>query len=390
MKKYSLEESIQLQKKSDNASLKRNFSALFDSISRNKKSDLEKFTENELLNALIAVTKLLKISVDPKLLNDIANSSNLEAMAEHVGIPVRHVIIDEKFANFNSGVFFTTLDDKNVILFRKSRSYYVFECATGMFYKYESSMKLSTGVLQFYKPFESERLGIRDISKYTYNLLSKEIVYFFILGVLLSLLNLAVPMAMNYLVSDILPEANTQLLLEYSLGLFAFGIGAALFMASRSLILLYIEGKLTHYLETAIWHRVLNFPLDFFSKYKTADIAMRASAANSIRKVLTGTTVTSLFGAIFSVIYFIALCYVNWKIASIVFIILLITQLICIPIVMKQVQVMKEYTNHFGDIISGVQEKINNIQKIKTSCSENRVFSNFIKSNKKQVELRYK
>ncbi|WP_395166624.1 ATP-binding cassette domain-containing protein [Francisella salimarina] len=390
MKKYSLEESIKLQKNYENASIKKNFSDIFESINKKKKNNLEKFTDNELLNALIAVTNILKIKVDRSLIDDIVNAENIEAMADYVGIPVRHVQIDDNFANYNSGVFYAKLGDKNVLVFRRVRSYYVYECDTGIVYKYNATMKLSSSALQFYKPFTNKKLTLKEVGQYAYDILGKEMILFLALSLLLSIINLAVPIAMNYLVSEILPEANTQLLLEYSLGLFAFGLGSALFMASKSLILLNIEGKLTYYFETATWHRILNFPIDFFEKYKSADVSMRASAANSIRKILTGTTVSSMFSGLFSVVSFFALCYFSWRIAIIIACVLLLFQLVCIPMVFKQIKVMKLFQDHFGGIVSDSQEKINNIQKIKSSCAEHRVFSNFIKSNKKQVELRYK
>ncbi|MBK2357785.1 ATP-binding cassette domain-containing protein [Francisella hispaniensis] len=390
MKRYSLEESIKLQKAYENSSIKKNFSDIFSSVKRKKKNNLEKFTDNELLNALIAVTKILKISIDGSLIDDVANAENLEAMADHVSIPVRHVQIDDDFASYDSGVFFTKLDDKNVVIFRRMRSYYVYECSTGLVYKYSSSMKLSSSVLQFYKPFNNQILTLKEFLKYTYDILGKEIVYFLALGLLLSILSLAAPIAMKYLIEDILPEANTQLLLEYSLGLFAFGLGTALFMASKGLILLYIEGKLAYYIETATWYRILNFPVGFFKKYKSADISIRADAANSIRNILAETTVSSIFGGLFSTISFLALCYISWQIAIIIACILLLFQLVSISIVFRQIKVMKEYLDDFSNIVSDSQERVDNIQKIKSSCSEHRVFSNFIKSNRKQVELRYK
>jgi len=390
MKNYTLKESITLQKKQEEESIHRNYTKVFDSITCKKKINLGKFSDNSAYNALKAVTVILKIKVQPNVMNNITNASNIEAMADHIGIPIRHVQMDENFSNYVSGVFYTTLDSKEVVIFHKMRSCFVYECDSGKVYKYKPHMKISKSVLQFYKPFTEPRMTLKGLGTFACELMGMEILIFLGLSFFLSLLALAVPIAMNYLVGEILPEANTSLLLEYSIGLFVFGLGSALFFASKSLILLKIEGKLTYYVETAAWYRILNFPMKFFEKYKSADIAMRASAADSIRKILTGSVISSLFSGMFSIVGFIALCYFSWKIALIIGGMILIFQLAYFPLVFKQVKVMKKFQDHFGSLVSDGQENINNIQKIKSSCSENRILDRFIKSNRKQVELRYK
>ncbi|MFP4333579.1 MAG: peptidase domain-containing ABC transporter, partial [Campylobacterales bacterium] len=232
--------------------------------------------------------------------------------------------------------------------------------------------------------------GLKAIWRFFLEIIGSDLYKFLTLSIIITLLTLATPIAMSYLISTIIPEANKSELLEYSLGLFVFGISSLLFFTSKNFLLVKIESKLTHYLENATWHKILNFPVRFFTQYKTADLVLRAKSLDNIREILTDTVIIGIFGGIFSLATLGLLFFYSSSLALIILFAVLLFQIIYVVIALKQAKVTSEYQNHFGELMSNAEEGFKNIQKLKTSGSERRFLTRFIDQNRTQVALRYK
>ncbi|MFP4486390.1 MAG: ATP-binding cassette domain-containing protein [Campylobacterales bacterium] len=337
------------------------------------------------------VAEILKIDIPQKRFDALGYMDDIKEKAYYLSIPSREVVLDEDFHNHESGLFLSySSDGKPYLLFPIGSFYYVFDPTNSKVFRYTKNMEISKDVLQFYKPFSQKEFGLKAIWRFFLEIIGSDLYKFLTLSIIITLLTLATPIAMSYLISTIIPEANKSELLEYSLGLFVFGISSLLFFTSKNFLLVKIESKLTHYLENATWHKILNFPVRFFTQYKTADLVLRAKSLDNIREILTDTVIIGIFGGIFSLATLGLLFFYSSSLALIILFAVLLFQIVYIAIALKQAKVTSEYQNHFGELMSNAEEGFKNIQKLKTSGSERRFLTRFVDQNRTQVALRYK
>ena len=120
----------------------------------------------------------------------------------------------------------------------------------------------------------------------------------------------------NLLKKRNLPEAkklNNALIGEYPKNAFLYNtlglilLGVSLFQGVISAVRTYLFSDTTNRIDislgASIIHHLLRLPLGYFSKRPVGEISNRIGELEKIRRFLTGTALTVLLDAIFSVIY---------------------------------------------------------------------------------------
>ena len=122
-------------------------------------------------------------------------------------------------------------------------------------------------------------------------------------GLVVGLLGLLTPYVTGELFQTAIPEADRGLLVQMIGALLAAALGTAAFHATRGLALLRLESRMDVTVQAAVWDRLLKLPTGFFRRFTAGELASRAGAISAIRQLLSGATITSLLGGVFSVLY---------------------------------------------------------------------------------------
>jgi NHLM bacteriocin system ABC transporter ATP-binding protein len=121
------------------------------------------------------------------------------------------------------------------------------------------------------------------------------------MGLLGSVLALAVPIATGWLVAELIPSQDVAGLVQLAIALCAVAVGAFAFTLVRDLAVLRIETRVDGVLSAAVLDRMLRLPVPFFRRYEAGDLARRALSLDAARQALTGVAASALLGFVFTV-----------------------------------------------------------------------------------------
>ena len=239
----------------------------------------------------------------------------------------------------------------------------------------------------FYRSLPSKIIKLSDIFAFSLRGLASEITSVALIGLASVVLAMAIPIASGHLFDDVFPAADYGQMTQVVIVLFIVGITTLLFDATRSLLLLRIEGKASSDLQAAVWDRVLNLPMSFFRDYAAGDLATRINGINEIRQALSGTVISSILGGLFSVLNIVLLLYYSPKFAAIALGLVFIAITFNLVIAFFSVKVTREAAKLNGKVTGLVLEYLNGITKLKVTGSESRAFANWAADFAVQMRL---
>ncbi|MEM1056013.1 MAG: NHLP bacteriocin export ABC transporter permease/ATPase subunit [Bacteroidota bacterium] len=155
----------------------------------------------------------------------------------------------------------------------------------------------------FYRSFPDRALTALDVARFGLRGGGRDLVAVLAVGLLTGLLGLLTPMVTGELFETAIPEADRGYLASLVGALFAAALGTAAFHATRGFALLRLESRMDVTVQAAVWDRLLKLPTGFFRQFTAGELAARAGAISAIRQLLSGATITSVLGALFSLLY---------------------------------------------------------------------------------------
>ena len=154
-----------------------------------------------------------------------------------------------------------------------------------------------------YRPFPDRALSAFDVARFGLEGGGRDLTVVVAVGLAVGLLGLLTPYVMGELFQTAIPEADRGLLVQLVAALVASALGSAAFHATRGFAMLRLESRMDVTVQAAVWDRLLKLPTGFFRRFTAGELASRAGAISAIRQLLSGATVTSILGAVFSVFY---------------------------------------------------------------------------------------
>jgi ATP-binding cassette subfamily C protein len=242
----------------------------------------------------------------------------------------------------------------------------------------------------FYRGLPKKNLVAKDILKFTLHGVRPEIKSIAAIGVASALLAMAIPVASGYLFDDIFPAADRFQMMEVVAILFIASIVNLLFEATRSLLLLRIEGKASSDLQSAVWDRVLNLPVPFFRQYSVGDLATRINGINDIRQVLSGAVISSVINALFSVLNIFLMLHYSAKLTMMALLLIGAALLFNLTVAYFRIDITRATVELNGAVAGRILEYLSGLTKLRVTGSEGRAFANWSKdfADQKRLGLR--
>ena len=155
---------------------------------------------------------------------------------------------------------------------------------------------LAPTAYSFYRPFPDTPLNAADLLRFGLRDCGGDIRTVVTITVLASLLAQMPPIAMGMLFNSVVPTANRGMLLQLTIVLVVVALTGSVFQMVRNIAMLRIETRMSTAVQAAVWDRLLSLPMTFFRPYAAGDLAVRSMGIDAIRQVISGTTITALFG----------------------------------------------------------------------------------------------
>ena len=245
-------------------------------------------------------------------------------------------------------------------------------------------------VICFYEPLPNESLKASSLLKFAFRSVRlSDILLIVLAAVLMAIIDLAVPIASNYLFSDVVNSSNISMLLGIAISLISLTIATFMFDAFKTLVNSKINVRMNISVDSAVMMRILSMPPSFFREYSAGELTKRYSYVSMLCQDLLDLILGGGLAFVLSFIQFYTMSLYAPKLIGIVFIIMALTiivELISIRILQKQnAKFMEADSKEYGisySIIAGVQ-------KIKLSGAEKRAFSKWGKFYARKSETAY-
>lgn len=227
----------------------------------------------------------------------------------------------------------------------------------------------------FYRPFRRTAVGLWEVMRLGRFGSAGDIVMLIGMGLIGGLLGMVTPIATGMLFDTVIPGADKDQLFQLTMGLVAVAIATTLFQYTRSVAMLRLEGKMDSRLQAAVWDRLLTLPVPFFRDYTAGDLAMRANGINSIRQVLSGTTISAILGSVFSLFNFALLFYYSWRLALVATVLVFIVLIVTTGTSILKLRYERHLAESHGRLSGMVLQFLRGIAKLRVTGSEGRAFA---------------
>lgn len=162
--------------------------------------------------------------------------------------------------------------------------------------------KLDRHAYSLYAPFGTGSVSLRQIVRFSLrSFWRRDMAFALGAGAVGGILELAVPFLTGVLFDYVVPARETwkpvtvDRAAACALRLYGVCVSACAFIFADA-----IEARLDNGLESALWDRILNLPVEFFREYSAGDLANRASGVTKIRKNVSQAVVTVALTCLFS------------------------------------------------------------------------------------------
>lgn len=396
------EQQIREKQQNDEASVRDSLKGLVE-VTRQTKKDkkINSAGSDYIQNPYVAACQMvgssmgININVPPKEILEKSKDILLDVV-RNSHIRYRRIILSGEWWKTDNGPFLAFLgEDKSpvAVLPVTNNSYKIVNPKddTEKIVDRKTALEINPRAYMFYRVLPSKVLNVKDLLKFSFsNSLRKDIFNIIFIGILGGILNTFIPIANGILFNSIIPEGERDQLIQMAFILISLSISGCLFQLARSFAMVRIESKVDISLQAAIWDRVLSLPIPFFRQFTAGELTMRAMGISQIRKILSGTVITTVLSAIFSIFNLVLLFQYSTKMALYTILLLTLSTAFALGCSLIQLRYKRELTRMTNTIAGQVLQIIEGITKFRVAGAEKRAFFQWSKAFGKQREVEFK
>lgn len=198
----------------------------------------------------------------------------------------------------------------------------------------------------------------------------KVLIEVFIASFFVQLFALANPLITQVIIDKVLIQRSASTL--DVLGIFLLGVALfeALLTSLRTYLFVDTTNRIDMSLASEVIDHLLRLPLSYFERRRVGELAGRINELESIRQFLTGTALTVVLDAVFSVIYIAVMLVYSWVLTIVALAtvpLFAILTLVVSPTVRRQLRTKAE---RYADAQSYLVEVVSGVQTVKAQNIE--------------------
>lgn len=347
-----------------------------------------------LLAAVGAVARAKGISVSPPARSEDPEriKNPLDAIARSSRFRTRRVILTGKWWTADCGPLLAYAADDNrplALLPKGTGQYEIFDPTLEQRRPLTGALarQLSPVGHMFYRAFPDQAMNSIDIFRFAMRGRERDLFSVLSIGILSSLVGMITPLVTGILITDVIPDAQRNLVWEFALCLLAASFGNTLFGIAQSVA----SGRLQTFadLETqsAVWDRLLKLRVSFFRNYTIGDLQGRVSAISQIRRTLSGTVLQTIFSSFFSalnlglmIVYSPSLSLVALGITAVIIVVTNASSF-------YTRQQMRPLQKMQGELNGLIVQLIGGVSKLRIAGAEQRAFAFWASQFRQQLKL---
>ncbi|MFP4122671.1 MAG: peptidase domain-containing ABC transporter [Coleofasciculus sp.] len=196
------------------------------------------------------------------------------------------------------------------------------------------------------------------------------LILVFIASFFVQLFGLANPLMIQVIIDKVIVQNSIDTLHVLGLFLVIIAVFEALLTSFRTYLFVDTTNRIDMHLGSEIIDHLVRLPLRYFEKRPVGELASRINELENIRQFLTGTALTVVLDAVFSVLYIVVMFIYSWVLTivslAIIPLFVLLTVIVS-PIVRRQLRTKAERNaqtqSYLVEVMSGIQTvKAQNIE----------------------------
>ncbi len=233
---------------------------------------------------------------------------------------------------------------------------------------------ISPQAVVFYRPFPDGALSVKDLIRFGARGLAGDLWMLLGMGVALGVLGAFTPYFTGRLFDSAIPQADRNLLVQFTSALFIAAFAAAAFKLTQSIAVLRIQGRMDYSIQAALWDRLLNLPSTAFREYSSGDLADRAAGVNEIRRLVAGAGIGAVLGSLSSVFYVVLMFKYSLGLALLAIGLTLFYVACTTTFNYLQLRQQRQEMRVSGAITGMVLQFISGVGKLRVAGAENHAF----------------
>ncbi|MCX5980562.1 MAG: peptidase domain-containing ABC transporter [Nostocales cyanobacterium LacPavin_0920_SED1_MAG_38_18] len=241
------------------------------------------------------------------------------------------------------------------------------------------------------KETPKERFGLSwfvpYLSRYRRVLIEVFIASFFV-----QLAALANPLVIQLIIDKVIVQNSISTLNILGVLLLAVGVFEAVLTTLRTYLFVDTTNRIDMSLGSQIIDHLLRLPLRYFDKRPVGELSTRINELENIRQFLTGTALTVVLDALFSVVYIVVMLFYSWQLTLVglgTIPLFVVVTLVAAPTVSRQLRTKAERNaetqSYLVEVMSGIQTvKAQNIE-LRSRFSWQKKYAKFVAAGFKTV-----
>ena len=334
---------------------------------------------------------LKKLGVKKTNLEYLPNSLLIDTI-DHNDIPYR--LVDTPYNLLNNECSILIVFDLSTklpaVLFRKGSSNWLFNPYTEEQRPVKINDQFEARSIEIYASLPEKALNIFSIIRFAFSEEVFSIILLSIAAAVAMLFNLSIPLLTKYLLGTILPQSDSQLLIETTTVVLLIIIGSSIVNYLKTLMTLRLECVTDHRLQTAVMDRLVRLPMTFISKFTTADLASRVNSISQIRQALGTGVITTLISSLFSLTYFILMFHYDSELAIYAAILTVFSTSLILFLTWRSILLERPLQEKSAEVTNFSMQAIMGLPQIRSSGKEPYVLLRWLKTLNEQASLRLK
>ena len=245
-------------------------------------------------------------------------------------------------------------------------------------------------VYSIYRPLPPGKLSAWKLIRFSLLGSERDLGLVLLVGVFAGLLGLLPPIALGWMINQIVPEGRVDSLLTVGLSLLLVALAVGALQVARGLTLLRVQSRLDSSLQAAIWDRLLTLPIPFFRNYTSGALGSRAMGVSEVRYMLAGHFVSTILNSVFSVFSLALLFYYSPPLAAVTLGLVVVAFAVTIGIANVYVRNLRQLQEIQADVSGAVLQLLQGIIKIRVAGAEGYAFAQWAGRFAQQKRLAYR
>ena len=157
----------------------------------------------------------------------------------------------------------------------------------------------------------------------------------------LQAMGIMMPLFTQVIIDKVIGNDGLSTLTVLGIGMVALILVQSVLMFVRTYMLNFTTTKLDAILGTRLFRHLISLPVPYYEHRRVGDTMLRVNMMGSVRQFLTGTTLTTILDALFSVVFIVVMLYYSVKLTAIALVIVPLFALQAIffmPVYQKKMQ----------------------------------------------------